>query len=523
MNPLSSILSLTGALCLAGGTGCSIESKCYSDADCPSPEICKEEKCVFECNLDEDCIDDFGVEFVCDENHCRYPQACVTCSFPNADASCVHGDCKMEGCHDGFHDLNEEPDDGCEYACTRSNDGVEACDLKDNDCDGETDEGFDLDSDVENCGECGNICPERPHSDPVCASGRCGIQCHDGWFDNNEQPEDGCEAPACVPTEEVCDGRDNDCDCPGDTNDDGVVCGPGDEGVDEGFDKTLPETCGDYCEMCEFVHAEPLCVDGECRPGACDDGWYDANGVESDGCECSLTNEGVEICDGIDNDCDGQVDEGGVCGLDCPEDMVPVGSDFCIDRYEASRPDATELDAGTDETVATSRPGVLPWMVNPMTYDHFLSFQAACQAAGKRLCTKEEWYASCTGPAPGTTYVFGDDFDQEVCNCVDTFCDDYCADNGIPPEQCNTGSNCGYEYYCFHEMPTASFPGCTNEYGTLDITGNVWEVVPSEDDPRGYEIRGGAFNCGSPATRLECSFNAGWEQLFAGFRCCLRP
>jgi hypothetical protein len=101
---------------------------------------------------------------------------------------------------------------------------------------------------------------------------------------------------------------------------------------------------------------------------------------------------------------------------------------------------------------------------------------------------------------------------------VDTFCDDYCQENDIDP--CNTGPNCGYAYYCFHAMPTGWFPDCTNGYGTLDLNGNLWEIVPSTSDPRGYEVRGGAFNCAGAATRLQCTFNAGWTGLFAGFRCC---
>jgi len=45
-------------------------------------------------------------------------------------------------------------------------------------------------------------------------------------------------------------------------------------------------------------------IDG-CPPGT-----YDLNGDQGDGCEyaCSVTNGGVEACDGIDNDCDGNID-----------------------------------------------------------------------------------------------------------------------------------------------------------------------------------------------------------------------
>jgi len=204
--------------------------------------------------------------------------------------------------------------------------------------------------------------------------------------------------------------------------------------------------------------------------------------------------------------------------LPCPDDMVPSGA-VCIDRYEASRPDATATFAGTDESRATSRPGVLPWAVNPMSSAALAAFEAACAAAGKRLCRADEWQAACRGPSD-LPYVYGSTFDREVCNCVDTFCDDYCADHGIPAGDCDTAPDCGYRYSCLRMLPTGSMPGCTNELGHFDINGNVWEIVRSTADARGYEVRGGAFNCAMASLRVSCSFNAGWLDLFAGFRCC---
>lgn len=206
--------------------------------------------------------------------------------------------------------------------------------------------------------------------------------------------------------------------------------------------------------------------------------------------------------------------------LDCPDGMVGVEDAYCIDRYEASRPDAGGDTMGADTTRALSRAGVIPWYVNPLSLAAVERFAAACRRSGKHLCTRGEWYAACAGTAE-TVYAFGDVFDRETCNSVDTFCDDYCADHGIP--DCLLSADCGYRYGCFRVMPTGSFPACVGEYGALDLNGNVWEVVVSDRDYRGFEIRGGAFNCAGASERLRCTFNAQWLQLYAGFRCCWRP
>gem|GEM_PF-527544 len=516
-------------------SGCLVDERCYADADCPAGEICSATgSCTFECAEDSDCDADFGVEFVCADQHCVRPAACTTCRFPHAQSSCVHGDCQLVACDPGYYDRDDERANGCEYACpegsvdangdpddgcecTPRGDGTERCNDLDDDCDGAVDEEFDLLRDPAHCGECGRLCPTAPHSTPRCSSGQCRYACDPGFFDGDGLAETGCEVAQCVPAAEVCNGRDDDCDCPGDTNGDGIVCGPDDEGVDEGFDRTTVESCGDYCVACAFAHGTSSCDEGVCHLASCDDGFLDLDGKPSNGCEYRCTPGGEEACNDRDDDCDGLVDEGDVCAPACPPEMVAVGAAYCIDRYEASRPDATATSQGTDGSRAESRAGVLPWMVNPMTSAHFEEFQAACAAAGKRLCTEEEWTAACTGPE-NHYYVYGNGFDREACNCVDTYCDDYCAEHGLA--SCTTGADCGYAYDCFHEAPTGSFPGCTNEYGTFDINGNVWEIVPSAADPRGYAVRGGAFNCAGASVRVSCGFNANWTALYAGFRCC---
>jgi hypothetical protein len=314
---------------------------------------------------------------------------------------------------------------------------------------------------------------------------------------------------------------------------------------------------GDCDDADPDVHpgaAEVRCngKDDDCDPATLDgsededrDDWSVCEGDCDDGDPLVHPHAAEVACNGKDDDCDGRQDETvhfptdrqhcgrcdrscgalehcylGEClpGRPCPDDMVRVGT-LCVDRYEASRPDATGGTMGSDTSRATSRPGVLPWYVNPMTTAELQTFSLACAAAGKRLCTDDDLGAVCGGP-DGWRYAFGDTFDAETCNCVDTFCDDYCAGAGIEP--CFTGANCGYTYYCFHAVPTGQFADCVNPYGAFDLSGNVWEIVASDDDPYGrpYEIRAGAFNCAGAAQRLACDYNASWTALYAGFRCC---
>ncbi len=67
-------------------------------------------------------------------------------------------------------------------------------------------------------------------------------------------------------------------------------------------------TSGGCGRGCSFEHGVGLCAEGACYLVACEEGFEDRDRQAENGCECSLTQGGEEICDGEDNDCDGVVD-----------------------------------------------------------------------------------------------------------------------------------------------------------------------------------------------------------------------
>jgi hypothetical protein len=56
------------------------------------------------------------------------------------------------------------------------------------------------------------------------------------------------------------------------------------------------------------MNADATCVAGQCQY-TCLAGFFDADKNPANGCECQPTNNGVELCDGVDNDCNGMVDD----------------------------------------------------------------------------------------------------------------------------------------------------------------------------------------------------------------------
>ena len=277
-----------GALHLGACTSGDLHEECKVHDDCPLGQVCSFEVCVDEgsvqgqvCREGRAYCDGTCVDVVATLDTCGGCDGCAAVGHAQALA-CNQGSC-IYVCEDGWRDTDNNTANGCECApdvdCACRPTGDEVCDGLDNDCDGGVDNvGEPVDGAlwVRSCGT-------RPFATPAnCGVGGCVFACDPGHHDRNADMNDGCE---CEASPEVCDGEDNDCNGIIDDGDPGVLC-PAPAGADG--------ACAG--RTCIFQCQEGLVdIDGDLR-----------RGPEGTGCECAPV--GQEICDGLDNDCDGLTD-----------------------------------------------------------------------------------------------------------------------------------------------------------------------------------------------------------------------
>lgn len=211
------------------------------------------------------------------------------CSLANAESSCKDGSCAINACASGFHDCNEEADDGCESEVAK---------------------------DPLNCGQCGNSCEPFPNAISVCRLGKCdGFTCESGFADCNGDPSDGCEVNLltdgnnCGACEHVCDAMphaDRGCSngvCSVGTCDTGYAdC---DGSVWSGCETILASDvnhCGACNNACpDMPNGAASCVDSQCAVGGCNPGYADCDRLPN-GCEAYLATD-VLHCGACNNPC----------------------------------------------------------------------------------------------------------------------------------------------------------------------------------------------------------------------------
>ena len=98
-------------------------------------------------------------------------------------------DAGVDGGFDAGFDAGR--DAGTDAGCTPM---TKVCNGRDDNCNSMIDEGFDLTSDLMNCGMCGNTCMVA-NGTPVCSASRCRIDsCDPGFDDCDGRTSTGCES-----------------------------------------------------------------------------------------------------------------------------------------------------------------------------------------------------------------------------------------------------------------------------------------------------------------------------------------
>lgn len=233
--------------------------------DC-ADSLCDGESCD---DADGICFDDLCCTPDCTDKECGDDGCGGICGTCEAGESCDPDtfQCMLDDMDEDGYAPPEDCDDEDPSVFPGA---TEVCNGIDDDCDELVDEDLSAPSCLFQAGVCSGSLKT------------CGGA--DGWLECTSEDYGADYEPG---TETSCDGLDNDCD--------GMI------------DEELQQVCGSDI--------------GQCETGlmVCDSGMWG---------ECIGDIEPIdEVCDGLDNDCDGEIDEGGVCGDTCASaisiDSVP--------------------------------------------------------------------------------------------------------------------------------------------------------------------------------------------------------
>lgn len=341
-------LACIAALLGAGASGCDTDAYCFTcDQQALDQDAAAYDSSAGEPDAGGLIEASVGDALLIDSNNCNAnltsdPLNCGVCgnvcAVANAFAKCEQSFCVIDRCAAGYYDQDGELANGCEYECEPVRDPQgepvaeeTVCDGRDDDCDGLIDETYDLQSDTQHCGGCNQVCSPPANAVMTCENGRCVFaRCLEGYEDTNgdvtpqsieQGTTDGCECNQLGI--ELCNLIDDDCD------------GSIDEDIDLNTDPNNCGACGAVCGDI-FPNANTGCEGAVCVFAGCLPGYYDIDGELKNGCEyaCTLSQPPQEVCNGLDDDCNGFVDDGVLPGVgqSCGTDVgqCSTGTQQCV-------------------------------------------------------------------------------------------------------------------------------------------------------------------------------------------------
>jgi hypothetical protein len=501
--------------------------------------ICNYDCTAVECNSNNQVVSAEtlcdGVDNDCDgatdENLISMVNNCGACGNDCADVAgehvaslvCVLGECRVNKCEAGYHNLDGNlsceygscietgsegtvcngVDDDCDGLTDNGAATTEVCDGVDNDCDGQTDEGMTA-PDI-----CNSRCPAATSHVSQCY-GAGGWKCNYNCVSEGGTVDCDGDENTIADKETRCDGVDNNCD------------GTTDEGFMLWDDRASIK--GARCTS-----------DGS---GGCSQkGWVKCSADQSEyiccsaqsGTTCAVGNiipeapaAGVEngtAADGVDNDCDGVVDDG---ADGCVESVSITGASgtYSVFKYEASKRTAAQGAPCSEAQGA----GTKPW-----TNVSFEEARDACLRLNDNgigatcsyddpdsnsgcwdLCTAQQWYYACAYGNPSASaphlYPYGASYTANTCNGVE-----YDAVDGAIPA--GAATQCAASWNASDQVRDLS--GNVEEW-TLDL-----RTVGATDL---RVVRGGSYK--TVANGLTCNFDFFAADEFdlqmdqLGFRCC---
>ncbi len=244
----------------------------------------------------------------------------------------------------------------------------------------------------------------------------------------------GCNAPPVMP--ETCNGLDDDCDGASDE---------GDPGSGASCLTPLPGVCGAGTQFCQSGSLE--CV-ADVSPGTMPDS-----------------------CNGLDDDCDGSVDEGD-----------PGGGASCTSSAPGiCQPGVQHCVGGSVQCVPNVTPGSTPEACNGLdddcdgSADEGFGLGTACDGADSDLCN--EGLTVCNAAGTGTTCSDATGSTIDVCNGSDDDCDPASADGA---EDALTGTACDGSD---SDLCDEGVRACTGGLITCgDTTGSAIDLCNGVDD-----------------------------------------